>query len=202
MYLLDGQNIFDASTSFSGEWKVDEMLNAKHASGDYGCIAVAIDNGGADRINEYSPWINAQYGGGQGDNFLQFMVESLKPYIDTHYRTYPDAAHTAIVGSSMGGLFAQYALTERQDIFGKAAVFSPAFWFAGNASRDQVLAEGKQGEARVYYLAGGQEPTYVAQDLAAVRSAMIQIGHPTSQLLSYVPSDGTHSEWFWEREFR
>ena len=60
----DGQNVFETATSFSGEWEVDESLNTLHENGDYGCIVVAIDNGGAFRIDEYSPWINTQYGGG------------------------------------------------------------------------------------------------------------------------------------------
>jgi predicted alpha/beta superfamily hydrolase len=201
LYILDGQNAFDAATSFAGEWEIDESLNARFAAGDYGCIAIAIDNGGADRINEYSPWVNPQYGGGQGDEFLDFLTETLKPYVDGHFRTNPAQSHTAIVGSSMGGIFGQYALTERQDVFGKAAVFSPAFWFAGNASRDHITTEGKQTNARVYYLAGGQEPAYVAQDMAAVRSAMQQVGYPASELFSTTPGDGTHSEWFWRREF-
>jgi predicted alpha/beta superfamily hydrolase len=201
LYLLDGQNVFDATTSFVGEWQVDEALNARFASGDAGCIAVAIDHGGAQRINEYSPWINPQYGGGEGDEFLAFLTETLKPYIDAQYRTNPAPSHTAIGGSSMGGIFAQYAQTERQDVFGKALVFSPAFWFAGSASRDQVIQVGKQGDARVFYLSGGAEPSYVSQDMAAVRNAMMQVGHPVSELYTSTPPDGAHSEWFWRREF-
>jgi predicted alpha/beta superfamily hydrolase len=201
LYVMDAQNAFDAATAPFGEWQIDEALNARFAAGDYGCIAIGIDHGGSDRLNEYSPWVNTQYGGGQGDEFLQFLTETLKPFVDTHYRTNPAPTHTALVGSSMGGLFAQYALTERQDVFGKAAVFSPAFWFAGNASRDQIIQEGKDADVRMYYLAGGQEPASVATDMSAVRNAMLQVGFPASELKSIVPTDGAHSEWFWRREF-
>ena len=92
LYMHDGQNLFDAFYSFAGEWGVDESLNKLFAEGDYGCIVVGIDNGGADRIKELSTWNNAQYGGGDGEKYTDFMVETLKPFIDSHYRTQPDAA--------------------------------------------------------------------------------------------------------------
>ena len=90
------------------------------------CIVVGIDNGGADRLNEYSPWVNAQYGGGQGDEYIEFLVSTLKPYIDANYRTLPGRNTTGIMGSSMGGLISMYGFSERQDIFAKAGMFSPA----------------------------------------------------------------------------
>src|SRR5205085_11725242 len=67
LYMEDGQNLFDNATSFSGEWQIDETLNTLHSQGNYGAIVVGIDNGGGERLNEYSPWVNATYGGGQGD---------------------------------------------------------------------------------------------------------------------------------------
>src|SRR5258708_8733396 len=63
----DGQNVFDARTSFAGEWGVDETLDSLHAQGDAGTIVVAVDNGQQRRFDEYSPWANPKYGGGQGD---------------------------------------------------------------------------------------------------------------------------------------
>jgi hypothetical protein len=57
---------------------VDESLNTLFQNGDDGIIVVGIDNGGANRINEYSPWVNPQYGGGQGDEYIDFIVETSK----------------------------------------------------------------------------------------------------------------------------
>ncbi len=90
LYMHDGQNLFDAITSFSGEWEVDETLNKLAAEGKRVPLVVGIDNGGADRISEYTPWSNTQYGGGDGEKYMKFIVETLKPYIDQHYRTLPD----------------------------------------------------------------------------------------------------------------
>lgn len=202
LYMLDAQNVFDTETSFAGEWQVDEALNTAFAAGDYGCIVVGVDNGGAYRLDEYSPWVNTQYGGGEGEQYLNFMVSTLKPYIDANYRTFSDRNHTGIMGSSMGGLFSHYALIERQDLYSKAGIFSSAFWFADDASVQLVQSVGKQADVRAYFLAGGGEPAYVAQDMYAVRNAMIAAGFANNtEMTTYVPTDGTHSEWFWRREF-
>lgn len=69
--MQDGQNLFDVLTSFSGEWKVDESMNDLFNTGDYGAIVVGIDNGG-ERIDEYSPWVNPNYGGGDGEAYADF----------------------------------------------------------------------------------------------------------------------------------
>jgi predicted alpha/beta superfamily hydrolase len=201
LYMHDGQNLFDNATAPFGEWGVDEALNTLHQQGDYGCIVVGIDHGGVDRLNEYSPWVNPQYGGGQGDEYLNFLVNTLKPYIDANYRTLPGRHSTGIMGSSMGGLISMYGLSERQDVFSKAGVFSPAFWFAGDNSANHVATHPKQGPAKVFFLAGGNEPAYVAQDMQEVASAMTTAGFGSAERISTVPPDGQHSEWFWRREF-
>ncbi|MBN8680110.1 MAG: T9SS type A sorting domain-containing protein [Chitinophagales bacterium] len=207
LYMHDGQNLFDQNTSAFGEWEVDESLNTLHAQGDWGCIVVGIENDGQFRLDEYSPWVNPQYGGGQGDEYLSFLVNTLKPYIDANYRTLPGRLTTAIAGSSMGGLISMYAFSERQDIFSKAGIFSPAFWFADNEPVNHVASHLKQGSARVYFLAGadeennGNQSNYVVEDMQAVADAMTTAGFTPSEKSFNVISDGKHSEWFWAREF-
>ncbi|MFN0214341.1 MAG: alpha/beta hydrolase-fold protein [Saprospiraceae bacterium] len=207
LYMHDGQNLFDNNAAAFGEWKVDESLNDLHAQGNWGCIVVGIDHGGQYRLDEYSPWINPQYGGGQGDEYIEFIINTLKPFIDANYRTLPGRMSTGIAGSSMGGLVSMYAFSERQDIFAKAGIFSPAFWFAGNASANHVATHPKQGNARVYFLAGadeegdGNQSNYVVQDMSAVSDAMSTAGFNAAEKSFNVKSDGQHSEWFWAREF-
>lgn len=208
LYMHDAQNLFDVTTSFSGEWEVDESLNELFSQGDYGCIVVGIDNGGADRLDEYSPWVNSEYNeGGQGAAYVEFLTSTLKPYIDQHYRTLPGRNTTGTMGSSMGGLISMYALAERQDVFGKAGVFSPAFWFGGDGPVDHVLANPKEGDVKVYYLAGadeendGNQSNYVVADMQAVANAMSTAGFGPAEKQVVIESDGKHSEWFWAREF-
>lgn len=201
LYMHDGQNVFDATTSFSGEWEVDESLNELFGQGDGGAIVVAIDNGAANRINEYSPWVHPTYGGGQGDQYVNFIVETLKPYIDDHYRTLPDRLHTGIMGSSMGGLISMYAAIEHQDVFGKAGIFSPAFWFSSQCYA-HVSSKGKQADMRIYLLAGQPEDNgSVVNDLYAMYNTLLNAGFGVNELNIVTHSDGQHSEWYWAREF-
>lgn len=127
IYMHDGQNLFDEYTSGYGEWGIDELMDQIPAKEQ--CIIVGIDHGGDYRITEYDPY-DSKYGKGRGDDYTQFLVKTLKPYIDTHYRTIKDAKHTTIAGSSMGGLISMYAAVKHPDVFGNAGVFSPAFWIA------------------------------------------------------------------------
>ena len=104
VYMQDGQSLFDELYSGFGEWGVDESMEALFDSFSPTAIIVGVDNGGIERINEYSPWVNLQFGGGQGYEYADFLVNSLKPYIDSTLRTMPERNNTAIMGSSLGGL--------------------------------------------------------------------------------------------------
>lgn len=201
LYMHDAQNLFDNENSSFGEWQIDESLNRLFNQGDYGCIVVGIDNGGAKRLDEYSPWVNSEYGGGEGDEYMDFLVKNLKPNIDATYRTLPGRETTGLMGSSMGGLISMYGFADWQTTFSRAGVFSPAFWFAGTGPVDDVKAHPKKGEARVYFLAGGQEPDYVEQDITNVGNAMLSVGFAQQDIYLKVAPDGQHSEWFWRREF-
>jgi len=200
LYLHDAQNCFDVATSFAGEWEIDETLDALYAEGDPGCIVVAIDNGGIHRFDEYNPWVHPTYGGGEGDAYVDFLVETLKPWVDEHYRTLPDREHTGIAGSSMGGLISQYAAFREPGTFSRVGVFSPAYWTADPVF-DFIAGAEHPGPMRVYTVVGELEgPAYVG-DVADMDAAMTTSGLDTEEFLSIVHADGEHSEWYWAREF-
>lgn len=139
LYMHDGQNVFDPATSYTGiDWGVDEAITKLSADGEIPeAIVVGIWNTEA-RWREYMPRAiydqlpqeiqqaaATDYGGAPlSDDYLRFIVEELKPYIDQHYRTLSDATHTSIMGSSMGGLISFYALTEYPEVFGRAGALS------------------------------------------------------------------------------
>ena len=201
-YMHDAQNLFDRTTSFSGEWEVDETLNKLAQEGDKGCIVVGIDNGDVNRLNEFSPWRHARYGGGEGALYAKFIVETLKPYIDRHYRTKPDRLNTAVGGSSMGGLVSMYIAAEYQDIFSKALIFSPSLWFS-DSSYTHVVMKGNRQPMRYYMMAGQPEDNgSVVHDLYKMEKMFLGIGMTAKLNYTIVPkSDGQHAEWFWAREF-
>lgn len=202
LYMHDGQNVFDEATSFAGEWEVDESLNDLFLDGDEGCIVVAIDNGANLRLDEYAPWYNETYeAGGEGEAYVDFIAETLKPYIDSNFRTLPDREHTGIMGSSLGGLISHYALLKYPEVFGKVGVFSPAYWF--NPEIFDYTAQNPIAEdARIYLLAGQQEGNgSVVNDLNQMNTVLLQSGFPSENIHVKIDADGEHSEWYWAREF-
>jgi metallo-beta-lactamase class B len=209
LYVHDGQNVFDAATSFAGEWGVDETLDSLRARGDVGAIVVAVDNGGSHRLDEYDPWRSAdpKLGGGEGDAYVEFLVRTLKPYVDRHYRTRPDRRHTAVLGSSMGGLISLYAALKHPEVFGAAGVFSCACWVA----RPSLYAYARRAvwsvahpAPRLYFVVGEHETAdgQPARDQREVVDSLAAAGVPVERAVrALTREDGRHAEWFWRREF-
>ncbi len=200
IYMFDGQNVFDASTSFAGEWKVDETLDSLYHRRNFACIVVAVYHGEGDRINEQTPWPNDEKMGGDGAKFAQFFVKDLKPYIDKYYRTFPDRDNTIIMGSSLGGLMALYMALQYPEVFGKAGVFSPSLWWSEKAF-EQMAKFKKRRTQKIYILGGEQESDALISNLERAEEILKEVGFDESELNVRIVPDGHHSEWFWAREF-
>jgi predicted alpha/beta superfamily hydrolase len=130
LYMHDGQNVFDAATSFAGEWQADEMATRLIADGKIRpIIIVAIENNGS-RMDEYTLTRDAGRGaGGNGAAYLKFVAEEVKPFIDKTYRTQPGRANTAVAGSSLGGTISLELCRAYPQQFGACAALSPAAWW-------------------------------------------------------------------------
>lgn len=139
LYMHDGTMLFDASITWNHqEWGVDEAMDSLIALGYIRpTIVVGIDNRSdmMERVAEYCPDDVAQllpegkhlYDGlatPKGNDYLRFLVEEVKPFIDSVYSTYPDRSHTWIMGSSCGGLISSYALCKYPEVFTGAACMS------------------------------------------------------------------------------
>jgi predicted alpha/beta superfamily hydrolase len=146
LYMHDGQNVFDPATSYGGvDWAVDETMTRLIDSGKVReAIVVGVWNS-PKRREEYMPQravqgdVSFNVPGAEGarredifsDRYLAFLVEELKPFIDVTYRTLPGRADTYIMGSSMGGLVSQYAMSRYPDVYGGAGCVS-THWPAGD----------------------------------------------------------------------
>ena len=208
LYLHDGQNVFDDATSFGGEWGVDETLDKLRQTGQdaTGSIVVAVDNGDQFRSDEYIPWPSAAlkdqpHAGGQGGAYVDFLALTLKPYVDAHYRTRPDAAHTGIAGSSLGGLISVYAALKYPKVFGEVGAFSPAFWVCNDSLRAYAKTHPAARTARFYFVCGPKESETMLPLMAQWRDELLSEGVPVANLAFSAPADGEHREWFWRREF-
>ena len=145
LYMHDGQNLFDPATSYGGiDWAVDEVMTGLIEKGTVReAIVVGVWNT-PQRREEYMPQRavqgmtkikmagpDARAADIISDRYLEFLVAELKPFIDAAYRTLPDRANTYVMGSSMGGLISQYAMSQYPDVFGGAGCVS-THWPAGD----------------------------------------------------------------------
>lgn len=201
LYMHDGQNLFDvAFTAFGTEWAIDEALDSIQNAGGVKAIVVGVDNGTVNRIDEYTPWTHPTYGGGDGEAYLDFLVNELKPYVDANFRTLPGRTTTGVMGSSLGGLISLYAALERPDVFGKAGVFSPSFWFS-DSCYVHARTQGHSQAMRICMVAGDQESQSMVPDMYRMEDTLQAHGFGPGELNVYNRADGQHSEWFWAREF-
>jgi predicted alpha/beta superfamily hydrolase len=196
----DGQNLFDDATAYAGEWGVDEAMDELAARAGFEAIVVGIDNGGEKRMNELSPWPNPGHGAAEGEQYLRFVTEVVKPFVDRAWRTRPDAGSTAIIGSSMGGLASHYAIHARPDVFGLAGVLSPSLWFSPDAF---AFAEQQQlpAYARVFVYAGGREGDSMARDALQLRDVLLRRTGSADRIGVEVVDAAEHNEAAWRAVF-
>ena len=202
MYLQDAQNLFDDATSYAGEWQIDETLNKIFEKTGKSLIVVGIDNGGEKRIEELSPYKNAKYGGGNGDNYVNFIVENLKPFIDKNYRTKPQRKFTTIGGSSLGSLISVYAAVKYPETFGKVLAFSSAFWF--NAKElNEFISSSKVNlkHQKYYFIQGKHEDEDMEEQTKRVIENLKSKNVKPKNIFLKIDEDGKHNEIYWRREF-
>ncbi len=210
IYMHDGQNLFDEHASFAGEWGVDETMENLAEEG-LEAIVVGIPNMGFRRLVEYSPFKDRRMGGGEGENYLSFIIDTIKPLIDKDARTFTAPEYTAIMGSSMGGLISLYAFFARPDIFGAAGIMSPSTWFAKSAIMDYIDAA-PFNPGRIYLDAGNSEYSeynqngikaqsnlYIEQ-IRRLQALLQEKGYVIPHTFKYVEEQhGKHNEGAWRR---
>jgi predicted alpha/beta superfamily hydrolase len=201
IYMHDGQNLFDPTTSFAGEWGVDAAM-AKAPRKGRRAIVVGIPNAGIDRTREYSPWTDARNGGGAGDAYLDWVEQVVKPLVDARYRTVADRTGTGMAGSSLGGLISLYAFFRQPSRYGFVGCLSPALWFADSAIFRTVEAAGYV-RGRIYLDAGTREGEGTLANARAMRDLLIRMGYRRGKDLSWVEDQGgLHNEAAWGRRLR
>lgn len=205
LYVQDGQNVFDSATAaFGVEWGLDETAESLIRQGKLPpMIIVAADNT-PDRLAEYSPLPDPKHGGGRADAYGRFMVDELKPFVDSHYRTRPEREHTGVMGSSMGGLVSLYLGFKHPGVFGLVGALSPSLWWADHEASRQLPCTG--GPQRIWLDAGSEEGedadhNGVADPIDDTRELghrLIDAGWTDENYLFYREvQGGTHTEGSW-----
>lgn len=204
IYMHDAQNLFDAETSYVGEWKIDEYLDSINSNES---IIIGIEHENEKRIDELTPFVNEKYGGGKGDLYLDFILKTLKPYVDLNYRTLTDRDHTIIWGSSLGGLTSLYAVIKYPETFGKAGIFSPAFWINKNEIFELVKNSDINPIHKFFFLVGSEEgetmeiASEIVSDQHDMANLLLDKGIDHSNIIDKVIFNGHHNEILWSTNF-
>jgi enterochelin esterase-like enzyme len=144
LYMHDGQNTMNPQTSFLGmEWHADEVADSLISSGKIQPLIIVAIYNTSDRTLEYSD-------SDKGVQYQKFLIEYLKPFIDSNYRTLGDARNTAIMGSSMGGLASFLLSYKNPHIFGKAACMSPALIAPYLSILDSLRNDSSKKNIKIY----------------------------------------------------
>ena len=213
LYMQDGQNLFDRFTSYAGEWQVDEILESLATEEGLEAIVVGVPNGGVARLDEYSPWPDGVHGGGRAKDYLHFLVEVLRPLIDSSFRTVRSPEGAMVVGSSMGGLFSLWSFFECPHVFGGVAALSPSAQFANGALLRDLRRRRYRG-GRIYLDVGtvegpaprwnrlllGLQPRPYLRTVREARNALADLGYRLGHDLEYIEEPGgSHNEQAWSR---
>lgn len=203
-YMHDGQNLFDGATSFipGQEWRVDETAQALvRARAIEPVIVVGIYHAGVGRVEEYTPSADPRLGrGGKADLYGRLVVEELKPFIDSQYRTKTEARDTALGGSSLGGLVTMYLGLCYPQVFGKLAVVSPSVWWDRRRILGDVSALATETRARVWLDMGTAEGRNAVAGARLLRDALVARGWGLGRDLKYFEARGAgHTESAWAR---
>jgi len=195
LYMHDGQNLFDAGTaSYGTAWDVGQTADRLAAKGEMQeVIIVGIDNN-ADRIAEYTPCCDPKYSGGKLDAYQAFIVDTVKPWVDQHLRTLPGREHTAIMGSSLGGIASVYIAQHHPEVFSRAGGVSSSFWWNGQ----DLVRQAPTPTAKVrYYIDAGTDGDGL-EDTVKMRDAMLAKGFKEGEdLYFHTAPGGAHNEKSW-----
>jgi predicted alpha/beta superfamily hydrolase len=198
VYMQDGQNLSDPAIAFAGNtWRLDDGLPWLAGRG-IEPIVVGIHNTGPARLGEYSPFGDRKHGGGNGDRYMRFLIYTLKPRIDAHYRTRKERASTVIAGSSMGGLISIYGFFRRPSPFGAAAVFSPSVWF-GQREILSFVQQSRMTRGRIYLDVGTNEGAGTLRDTRTLNRLLRRKGYKGDSLW-YLEAEGhehREADWAW-----
>ena len=203
MYMFDGHNVFfDSDATYGKSWGMNKFM--EESKKELIVVGVECNHEGNRRLVEYSPmnYENSTMGKirGKGNVYMNWLVNELKPYIDSNYRTLTDRKNTIIAGSSMGGLMALYAATVYNHVFQRAACLSPSLWVAPGKVLEIVARAHIRRDTCIYMDYGSLEMfNHAANAEALISTSHLLLTKRVNLALRIVP-DGNHSEASWEKQ--
>ena len=200
IYLQDAQNLFNEKAKY-GNWEIDKKLAvmAEYKIGKI--IVIAIEHADKERILEYNVG-STVLGMGQGKKYVRFLADTLKPFVDTNFRTKPEREFTGIGGSSMGGLVSIFSGIMYPEVFGKLMIFSPSLWVVPKVKLSFLEMDEPQ-DTRIYLYAGGNESATMIDHVKMFKKRLQKKQKMAEKMkvrLS-INQEGKHNEIYWSDEF-
>lgn len=196
LYMHDAQNIFDPRTSNTFiDWQADETADSLIRNNEIEPIIIVGLNNTDDRSVEYSDTP-------LGHLYMNLIIEKVKPFVDSKYRTLPERNNTAVGGSSMGGLISMMCAWEHPEVFSKAACFSPAFKISGIDYVEKILKyDGPKKNIMLYIDNGGvgleaQLQTGVDEMISALKEKKYE---EEIDFFVFIDKTASHNEAAWAK---
>ena len=198
MYLQDAQNLFNEEAEY-GNWEIDKKLAVMSEYKIGKIIIVAIEHAKEDRIKEYNVGTTL-LGKGQGKKYIKFLTETLKPFVDSNFRTKKEREFTGIGGSSMGALVSIFSGIRYPEIFGRLMIFSPSLWVGPKL---KIKSQEETQDTKIYLYAGGDESETMIDQVQKFKNQMIEDGFVANRMKINLSINklGKHTETFWSDEF-
>ena len=202
LYLQDAQNLFNEGSEY-GNWEIDKKLSilAEYGRGDV--IVIAIEHGHEDRLKEYIYDNDSVVRGAEGKKYIRFVTDTLKPYVDSVYRTKKDRENTGIGGSSLGGLISIYSGFLYPEVYSKLMIFSPSLWVEPE-NNFPMMTFRNPFKMKIYLYGGEQEGSKMVKRMRTFEEQINKWEHQNLfdfELRLSVNPNGTHQEFFWSQEF-
>jgi len=200
LYLHDGQNLFDGTTSFipGQDWHVGQTADRCIETGSVAPLIIVGMYNTTARIREYTPTQVPKLGGGRADRYAKFLIEEVKPFVDREYRTLSGSQHTGIGGSSLGGLVSLYLGLKHSRIFGRIAALSPSVWWNQLVIHRFARAAIVEPRPRIWLDIGTREGPRIVKDVEKFRDVLLKKGWKLERDLHYERVEGAeHNEAAW-----
>lgn len=213
IYMTDGQNLFDDNATPHGSWKVVRAVEQEQNNGLQGAVIVGIDNGNIWRDSELTPkcigevqlrHIPADNFAPEGEIFDDFVINTVIPFVESHYPVKSDKNNTAVCGSSSGGLMAFYLGVEHSEKFSIVGAFSPAFLCYTQSDWRNYLINKIAGEMPYMYIytGGGDELEQMIFDSVEMMYDLLpEVGYPYDMMNEIALLENQHNEKAWAEIF-
>lgn len=202
LYLQDAQNLFNEGSAY-GNWEIDKKLSilAEYGRGDI--IVIAVEHGNEDRIKEYIFDNDNVANGSEGKKYIRFVTDTLKPFIDEHYRTKKDRENTGIGGSSLGALISLYSGFLYPEVYSKLLIFSPSLWIEPN-NNFPMMSFRVPFKTKIYLYGGEQEGSKMVKRIQVFENYLKRWEKKNFfdfEFKTHINPDGKHNEFYWSQEF-